>query len=114
MAFEMELQIPKAYGKIQYDVKHGPVTVSHRLAFVVAVVDQLGRGTSLRLFTPLHIMPHDWVDCGDELPSYVSSFTDRVLLKSNRSSSDLDVARRWESGTELDGGAATALSEPNS
>ncbi|KAJ1897368.1 hypothetical protein LPJ66_003413 [Kickxella alabastrina] len=72
MSFEMELDIPKAYGKIQYDIKHGPVTVSHRLAFVVAVVDKLGRGTSLRLFTPLHIMPHDWVDTGNELPSYPS------------------------------------------
>ncbi|KAJ2395832.1 hypothetical protein GGI23_004155 [Coemansia sp. RSA 2559] len=77
-AFEMELQIPKAYGKIQYDVKHGSVTVSHRLAFVVAVVDAMGRGTSLRLFTPLHIMPHD---SREELPSYVSSFADRVLLR---------------------------------
>ncbi|KAJ2825969.1 hypothetical protein GGI24_003024 [Coemansia furcata] len=132
MAFEMELQIPKAYGKIQYDVKHGPVTVSHRLAFVIAVVDQLGRGTSLRLFTPLHIMPHDWVDSGDELPSYVSSFTDRVLLRSNvrpnavsacaavlrsnRDSSDsdmdaetnADISRRWSSigGVELGGVAS--------
>ncbi|KAJ2331164.1 hypothetical protein GGI03_003411 [Coemansia sp. RSA 2337] len=135
MAFEMELQIPKAYGKIQYDVKHGPVTVSHRLAFVVAVVDQLGRGTSLRLFTPLHIMPHDWVDSGDELPSYISSFTDRVLLRSNirpnavsacatvlrsnRNSSDSDMeaeantdtSRRWSSigGVELGGTASFAL-----
>ncbi|KAJ1803132.1 hypothetical protein LPJ56_005963, partial [Coemansia sp. RSA 2599] len=86
MAFDVELQIPKAYGKIQYDVKHGPVTVSHRLAFVVAVVDQLGHRTSLRLFTPLHIMPHDWVDSGDELPSYTSSFGDRVLLRAEPSS----------------------------
>ncbi|KAJ2226163.1 hypothetical protein H4R99_008380 [Coemansia sp. RSA 1722] len=86
MAFDVELQIPKAYGKIQYDVKHGPVTVSHRLAFVVAVVDQLGRRTSLRLFTPLHIMPHDWVDSGDELPSYTSSFGDRVLLRAEAQS----------------------------
>ncbi|KAJ1997112.1 hypothetical protein GGI04_005524 [Coemansia thaxteri] len=76
MAFDLELRIPKAYGKIQYDVKHGPVTVSHRLAFVVAVVDRLGRATSLRLFTPLHIMPRD----ADGLPSYASSFADRVLL----------------------------------
>ncbi|KAJ1664497.1 hypothetical protein IW140_000500 [Coemansia sp. RSA 1813] len=82
MAFEMELKIPKAYGKIQYDVKHGSVTVSHRLAFVVAVVDATGRGTSLRLFTPLHIMPHDWAGSGEELPSYISSFADRVLLRS--------------------------------
>ncbi|KAJ1834026.1 hypothetical protein LPJ73_007847, partial [Coemansia sp. RSA 2703] len=82
-AFELELRIPKAYSKIQYDIRHGPVTVSHRLAFVVAVVDQMGRRTSLRLFTPLHIMPHDWVDSGDELPSYTSSFADRVLLKSS-------------------------------
>lgn len=81
-AFDVELQIPKAYGKIQYDIKHGPVTVSHRLAFVVAVVDSVGRGTCLRLFTPLHIMPHDWVEGGYELPSYVGSFADRVLLKS--------------------------------
>ncbi|KAJ2683171.1 hypothetical protein IWW39_005643 [Coemansia spiralis] len=135
MAFEMELQIPKAYGKIQYDVKHGPVTVSHRLAFVVAVVDQLGRGTSLRLFTPLHIMPHDWVDSGDELPSYISSFTDRVLLRSNvrpntasacqavlrgsRASNGLsmdaeasaDMSRRWSSigGVELGGMASFAV-----
>ncbi|KAI9501566.1 hypothetical protein BX070DRAFT_254112 [Coemansia spiralis] len=80
--FEMVLNIPKAYGKIQYDVKHGPVTVSHRLAFVIAVVDKFGRGTSLRLFTPLHIMPHDCADSGEELPSYISSFADRVLLRS--------------------------------
>ncbi|KAJ2556614.1 hypothetical protein EV175_001887 [Coemansia sp. RSA 1933] len=81
MAFEMELQIPKAYGKIQYDVKHGSVTVSHRLAFVVAVVDAAGRGTSLRLFTPLHIVPHD---AAEDLPSYDSSFGDRVLLRAGR------------------------------
>ncbi|KAJ2712251.1 hypothetical protein H4R19_002850 [Coemansia spiralis] len=80
MAFDVELQIPKAYGKIQYDVKHGPVTVSHRLAFVVAVVDRLGRGTSLRLFTPLHIMPHDCAGSGDELPAYAAALADRVLL----------------------------------
>ncbi|KAJ2342937.1 hypothetical protein GGF43_005812 [Coemansia sp. RSA 2618] len=79
MAFDLELHIPPAY-KIQYDVKHGPVTVSHRLAFVVAVVDQLGHGTSLRLFTPLHIMPHDCVDCHDELPAYADALADRVLL----------------------------------
>ncbi|KAJ1718009.1 hypothetical protein LPJ61_006952, partial [Coemansia biformis] len=77
MAFDVELQIPKAYGKIQYDVKHGPVTVSHRLAFVVAVVDHLGRGTSLRLFTPLHIMPHDCAGSGDELPAYADALADR-------------------------------------
>ncbi|KAJ1646419.1 hypothetical protein LPJ64_002114 [Coemansia asiatica] len=86
MAFDVELKIPKAYGKIQYDVKHGSVTVSHRLAFVVAVVDQLGHRTSLRLFTPLHIMPHDWIDSGDELPSYMSSFGDRVLLRAETQS----------------------------
>ncbi|KAJ2778986.1 hypothetical protein GGI15_004016 [Coemansia interrupta] len=95
-AFEIELQIPKAYAKIQYDIRHGPVTVSHRLAFVVAVVDQMGRRTSLRLFTPLHIMPHDWVDSGNELPSYTSSFADRVLLKSSvpcQPSGNADTAR---------------------
>ncbi|KAJ2157857.1 hypothetical protein GGF46_004193 [Coemansia sp. RSA 552] len=80
LAFDLELQIPRAYGKIQYDVKHGPVTVSHRLAFVVAVVDQFGHGTSLRLFTPLHIMPHNWSDCGSELPTYADALADRVLL----------------------------------
>ncbi|KAJ2666868.1 hypothetical protein IW148_000596 [Coemansia sp. RSA 1199] len=79
MAFDLELRIPPAY-KIQYDVKHGPVTVSHRLAFVVAVVDQFGHGTSLRLFTPLHIMPHDCVDLHDELPAYADVQADRVLL----------------------------------
>ncbi|KAJ1948853.1 hypothetical protein FBU59_001404, partial [Linderina macrospora] len=79
MAFDIELQIPKAYRKIQYDVKHGAVTVSHRLAFVVAVVDAIGHGTNLRLFTPLHIMPHDIASY--ELPSYGSSFADRILLK---------------------------------
>ncbi|KAJ2721877.1 hypothetical protein GGI07_003668 [Coemansia sp. Benny D115] len=31
MSFDMELQIPKAYGKIQYDIKHGSVTVSHSI-----------------------------------------------------------------------------------
>ncbi|KAI8324937.1 hypothetical protein GQ54DRAFT_248401, partial [Martensiomyces pterosporus] len=83
MAFDMELPIPEAYRKIQYDVRHGLVTVSHRLAFVIAVVDQLGHGTSLRLFTPLHILPVDWVACGYDLPSYISSFADRVLLSSS-------------------------------
>ncbi|ORX72753.1 hypothetical protein DL89DRAFT_264959 [Linderina pennispora] len=79
MAFDMELQIPKAYRKIQYDIKHGPVTVSHRLAFVVAIVDAMGHGTNLRLFTPLHIMPNDMASY--DLPSYGSSFADRILLK---------------------------------
>ncbi|KAJ1966006.1 hypothetical protein GGI12_000380 [Dipsacomyces acuminosporus] len=83
MAFSIELQIPKAYRKIQYDIKHGSVTITHRLAFVIAVVDELGCGTSLRLFTPLHIMPLDWVASGYELPSYINSLGDRVLLSSD-------------------------------
>ncbi|KAI9479786.1 hypothetical protein LPJ78_003405 [Coemansia sp. RSA 989] len=79
-AFDLELLIPRAYGRIQYDVKHGPVTVSHRLAFVVAIVDQYGHGTSLRLFTPLHIMPHDAADAPDQLPAYADALADRILL----------------------------------
>ncbi|PIA17332.1 hypothetical protein COEREDRAFT_86323 [Coemansia reversa NRRL 1564] len=80
LAFDVELQIPRAYRRIHYDVKHGPVTVSHRLAFVVAVVDESGHGTSLRLFTPLHIMPRaaDAV----ELPTYTNAAADRLLLAS--------------------------------
>ncbi|KAJ1836458.1 hypothetical protein IWW55_006329 [Coemansia sp. RSA 2706] len=101
-AFDLELQIPRAYGKIQYDVKHGSVTVSHRLAFVIAVVDQFGHGTSLRLFTPLHIMPHDWVDCGDELPAYADALADRVLLTADTDSRAVDGAR-----TQITGGSST-------
>ncbi|KAJ2746654.1 hypothetical protein GGI20_001155 [Coemansia sp. BCRC 34301] len=72
------LPVPEAYTGIQYDIRRGPIRVSHELSLFVTVVDTTGRVQNLRLATPVFVMPMATRKRID-LPRYEETGTDELI-----------------------------------
>ncbi|KAJ2910056.1 hypothetical protein GGI21_001254 [Coemansia aciculifera] len=72
------LPVPEAYTGIQYDIRRGPIRVSHELSLFVTVVDATGRLHKLRLATPVFVMPMSTRKRID-LPRYEETSTDELI-----------------------------------
>ncbi|KAJ1956446.1 hypothetical protein EC988_001347 [Linderina pennispora] len=69
MSVARSLTVPAAYTGIQYDVRRGPVRVTHDLVFSAAIADESGNVHNLRLATPIFVLP-DIAASGVNLPRY--------------------------------------------
>ncbi|KAJ2460514.1 hypothetical protein GGF42_000794 [Coemansia sp. RSA 2424] len=72
------LPVPVAYTGIQYDIRRGPIRVSHELSLFVTVIDTTGRAQNLRLATPVFIMPMS-TRIRIELPRYEETAADELI-----------------------------------
>ncbi|KAJ2161587.1 hypothetical protein GGF46_001357 [Coemansia sp. RSA 552] len=96
------LDVPKAYVSVQYDIPIGPIRVSHELVFSVSAVDECGQMHLVRLSTGVYVFP-----CRSPpllLPSYGLSGKDTLLA----------TGRRWSHSTPSAGTGGDGLAGPGS
>ncbi|KAJ2249700.1 hypothetical protein GGI13_004200 [Coemansia sp. RSA 455] len=72
------LTVPEAYMGIQYDIRRGPIRVSHELSLFITVADAAGRSQNLRLVTPVFVMPMSTRKRVD-LPRYEDTIADELI-----------------------------------
>ncbi|KAJ1948122.1 hypothetical protein FBU59_001741 [Linderina macrospora] len=72
------LNVPSAYTGIQYDVRRGPVRVTHDLVFSAAIADEAGNVHHLRLATPIFVLP-DMAAGSMDLPRYEEAGSDTLI-----------------------------------
>ncbi|KAJ2492133.1 hypothetical protein IWW37_001710 [Coemansia sp. RSA 2050] len=78
ISISRSLSVPEAYTGIQYDIRRGPIRVSHELSLFVTVADAAGRLQNLRLATPVFVMPMSTRKRID-LPRYEDTATDELV-----------------------------------
>ncbi|KAJ1733359.1 hypothetical protein LPJ61_001608, partial [Coemansia biformis] len=82
-SFDLELQVPKAFGGIQYSMDTPELHVAHDLVFTATVIDEHQNPRYLRISSPVRIVPKLALESAfTELPAYWSSGLDRLLLGS--------------------------------
>ncbi|KAJ1893307.1 hypothetical protein LPJ66_005838 [Kickxella alabastrina] len=82
------LTVPEIYTGIQYDIHRGPIKSSHELILFIAITDDQGNPQSLRLSTPMFVLPKV-VGKQANLPRYEDTDMDQLV----ETSSDCNVER---------------------
>ncbi|KAJ1824955.1 hypothetical protein GGH91_000871 [Coemansia sp. RSA 2671] len=78
ISISRSLSVPEAYTGIQYDIRRGPIRVSHELSLFVTVADAAGRLQNLRLATSVFVMPMSTRKRID-LPRYEDTAADELV-----------------------------------
>ncbi|KAI7830934.1 hypothetical protein BX661DRAFT_180341 [Kickxella alabastrina] len=99
------LTVPEIYTGIQYDIHRGPIKSSHELILFIAITDDQGNPQSLRLSTPMFVLPKV-VGKQANLPRYEDTDMDQLV----ETSSDCNVERDVDFWSNF----VTAAAESNS